>query len=108
MRGYVVAQPIAPLFVPAAHEIAAVGLIDDFYNEDFADILALSAGGSSSADLLAAAPSIQVVLLRARRYGALRHDELPPLHRFSLLPRLLIATPPAAGIERRECLATKR
>jgi hypothetical protein len=57
VRGYAVAQPIAPLLVPAAHEITAIGVIDDFYEEDFADISALSAGGSSGADLLAAAES---------------------------------------------------
>ena len=55
MRGYVIAQPIAPLLVPAAHEIAPIGVIDDFYDEDFADISALSTDASSGANLLAAA-----------------------------------------------------
>ena len=34
VRGYVIAQPIAPLLVPAAHEITAIGVVDDFYDED--------------------------------------------------------------------------
>ncbi len=57
VRGYVIAQPIAPLLVPAAHEIAAMGVIDDFYDEDLADISALPNGGSSAESLLAAAES---------------------------------------------------
>ncbi|MBV9169448.1 MAG: hypothetical protein JOZ81_05120 [Chloroflexi bacterium] len=55
VRGYVIAQPIAPLLVPAAHEITAIGVIDDFYDEDFADISAVSTDASSCANLLAAA-----------------------------------------------------
>ena len=57
VRGYVVAQPIAPLLVPAAHEVAAIGVIDDFYDGDFANVTALSNGGSSGGPLLAAAES---------------------------------------------------
>ena len=55
VRGYAIAQPIAPLLVPAAHEIGALGVIDDFYDQDFADIPALSTAASSGASLLAAA-----------------------------------------------------
>src|SRR5262245_25907654 len=55
LRGYVIAQPIAPLLLPAAHEITATGVIDDFYAEDFADVSAMSADTSSGANLLAAA-----------------------------------------------------
>jgi hypothetical protein len=57
MHGYVIAQPIAPLLVPVAHEIAAIGVIDDFYDEDFAEISTMSTDASSGADLLAAAES---------------------------------------------------
>ena len=57
VRGYVIAQPISPLLVPAAHNIAAIGVIDDFYNKDFADISAVSNGGSSGENLLSAAES---------------------------------------------------
>jgi hypothetical protein len=57
VRGYVIAQPIAPLLVPAAHEITAIGVVDDFYDEDLADISALSTDASSGANLLAAAES---------------------------------------------------
>jgi predicted N-acetyltransferase YhbS len=55
VRGYVISQPIAPLLVPAAHDITAIGVIDDFYDEDFADISALATDASSGASLLAAA-----------------------------------------------------
>jgi predicted N-acetyltransferase YhbS len=55
VRGYVIAQPMAPLLVPAAHELAPVGVIDDFYDEDFADISAMSTDASSGVNLLAAA-----------------------------------------------------
>jgi hypothetical protein len=57
VRGYAIAQPIAPLLVPAAHEISAIGVIDDFYHADFADGSTLSADSSSGASLLAAAES---------------------------------------------------
>ena len=57
VRGYVIAQPIAPLLVPAAHDIAAIGVIDDFFHEDFAAISVLSADASSGTNLLAAAES---------------------------------------------------
>jgi hypothetical protein len=56
VHGYIIAQPIAPLLVSAAHEIATVGVIDDFYDEDFADASVLSSG-SSGDNLLAAAES---------------------------------------------------
>jgi hypothetical protein len=57
VRGYIIAQPIAPLLVPAPHEITAIGVVDDFYDEDFADISIMSTGASSGANLLAAAES---------------------------------------------------
>ena len=57
VHGYVIAQPVSPLLVPAAHEIAGIGVIDDFYDEDFADISAVPSGGSSGESLLAAAES---------------------------------------------------
>jgi len=55
VRGYVIAQPMAPLLVPAAHDLAPVGVLDDFYDEDFADISAMSTNASSGVNLLAAA-----------------------------------------------------
>ena len=55
VRGYVIAQPIAPLLVPAAH--TTIGVIDDFYDEDFASVTTVLASGTSSEDLLAAAES---------------------------------------------------
>ncbi|WP_407159470.1 hypothetical protein [Bradyrhizobium sp. STM 3557] len=57
VRGYAVAQPIAPLLVPIAHEIEAIGVIDDFYDLDFAEVSALATNGTSGASLLAAAES---------------------------------------------------
>jgi hypothetical protein len=53
-RRYVIAQPSSPLLLPIAHETAAVGVIDDFYDDDFANLSALS-NSSLSDDLLAAA-----------------------------------------------------
>jgi hypothetical protein len=55
LRGYVIAQPCSSLLLPIAHEIAAVGLIDDFYDKDFADVSVVSNNGASAEDLLAAA-----------------------------------------------------
>jgi hypothetical protein len=55
VQGYIIAQPCSPLLVPIAHEIAAIGIIDDFYDENFANVSALSSCGSSGEDLLAAA-----------------------------------------------------
>jgi hypothetical protein len=57
VRGYVIAQPIAPLLVPAAHDTAAIGIIDDFYDADFSNVSAVSNGGVSGENLLAAAES---------------------------------------------------
>lgn len=47
-------EPIAPLLVPADHEIAGVGVIDDFYDKNLADISTLSNGGLSGESLLEA------------------------------------------------------
>jgi len=56
VHGYVIAQPISPLLVPVAHEAPAIGIIDDFYDEDFGSISDLASGGSGE-ELLAAAES---------------------------------------------------
>lgn len=56
VHGYVIAQPCSPLLIPVAHDVAAIGVIDDFYDEDFATVSAVSDSGSSE-DLLAAAES---------------------------------------------------
>jgi len=57
VRGYVIAQPISPLLVPTAHDVASIGAIDDFYDDDFANVSALSTGKSKGGNLLAAAES---------------------------------------------------
>ncbi len=57
VHGYVIAQPISPLLVPAAHEVAAIGVIDDFYDDDFASVSTVSNNGSNGEKLLAAAES---------------------------------------------------
>lgn len=57
VRGYIVAQPVSPLLVPAAHDIRAIGVIDDFYDKDFANVSAVSSGGATAADQLSAAES---------------------------------------------------
>ena len=55
VHGYIIAQPISPLLIPAPHEIAGIGVIDDFYDADLANVSAVSNGESSAANLLAAA-----------------------------------------------------
>jgi len=57
VQGYSIAQPIAPLLVPAAHDIKAVGVLDDFYSRDFASVASVSNGGQTAMALLAAAES---------------------------------------------------
>ena len=56
VHGYIIAQPSSALLLPAAHETAVVGVIDDFYDEDLANVAAVS-DGSSGENLLAAAES---------------------------------------------------
>jgi len=55
VHGYVIAQLISTMLVPAAHDVAAIGVIDDFYDDDFADVSAVSNSGSNGQNLLAAA-----------------------------------------------------
>jgi hypothetical protein len=57
VRGYVVAQPCSPLLVPIAHDVAGIGVVDDFYDADFANVATVSNNGTSGEDLLAAAES---------------------------------------------------
>ncbi len=57
VHGYIIAQPIAPLLVPAAHDIAAIGVIDDFYDLDFADVSTTASDGTTASALLSAAQS---------------------------------------------------
>jgi hypothetical protein len=57
VHGYVIVQPISPLLIPPPHEFATVGVIDDFYDVDFASVSTVSNGGSSAENLLAAAQS---------------------------------------------------
>ena len=57
MRGYIIAQPVSRLLIPAAHDIGATGVIDDFYDLDFANVSAVSNGGATAADLISAAES---------------------------------------------------
>ena len=55
IHGYVIAQPCPPLLLPVVHEAAAIGVIDDFYDESLADTAAAPTGGSGAEALLAAA-----------------------------------------------------
>ncbi len=57
VHGYVIAQPVSPLLVPAAHDIRTIGVIDDYYDRDFASVLAVSSGGTTAAGLLSAVES---------------------------------------------------
>jgi hypothetical protein len=58
LHGYVVAQPISPLLIPAGHDISRVGVIDDYYDLDFAEIPALGDDSAIAADLLSSAESV--------------------------------------------------
>ncbi len=55
VRGYVIAQPIAALLLPAAHDAKTVGVIDDFHDDDIADVATASHDGVSASKLLATA-----------------------------------------------------
>ena len=54
ISGYLIAQPITSLHVPAGHDVAPIGIIDDFYATDFAQVARLANGGRGAAGLLAA------------------------------------------------------
>ena len=66
VHGYVIAQAIAPLLIPAAHDIKTIGVIDDFYDADCADEGAIANDGATAAALLSAAESA----LARRGYAA--------------------------------------
>lgn len=55
LEGYAIAQPASRLHFPPAHDIAATGILDDFFHRDFADPVRLSHGGQGAAALLGAA-----------------------------------------------------
>jgi len=57
VHGYIIAQPVSPLLVSAAHDIRAIGVIDDFYDQGFANISAVSNDGAMATNLLSAAES---------------------------------------------------
>ncbi|MGP6086399.1 hypothetical protein [Antarctobacter jejuensis] len=55
LEGYAIAQPASRLHFPPAHEIAGVGVIDDFHHSDLADPMTLSNAGRNATGLLQAA-----------------------------------------------------
>jgi hypothetical protein len=55
VRGYVIAQPCSSLLIPTGHE--ALGVIDDFYDQDFANVSAVADHERRGEKLLAAAES---------------------------------------------------
>lgn len=55
IHGYAIAQPVSGLLVPAAHDIARIGVVDDFHDEDLADPAALAGDGATADALLSAA-----------------------------------------------------
>jgi hypothetical protein len=57
IHGYIIAQPCSPLLVPSAHEVTAIGAIDDFYDGDFTNVSVVSNEGATGENLLAAAES---------------------------------------------------
>ncbi|WP_208354189.1 hypothetical protein [Pseudaestuariivita rosea] len=52
IRGYAIAQPASPLHFPPAHDLNQIGVIDDFFHANFAEITTLSASGAEATDLL--------------------------------------------------------
>lgn len=54
LAGYAIAQPIARLLIPLAHDAAHIGVVDDFYDTDFAAIEG-APPASSAVHLLSAA-----------------------------------------------------
>lgn len=58
LRGYVIAQPLAPLLLPAAHELEATGVLDDFHDLDFADPAQAAPDAASASALLSAAEAV--------------------------------------------------
>ncbi|MEX0368266.1 MAG: hypothetical protein AB3N22_19545 [Ruegeria sp.] len=55
LEGYVIAQPASRLHFPAAHDIAATGVIDDYYHPELANPEALDKGRNGARALLHAA-----------------------------------------------------
>ena len=52
VEGYVVAQPASRLHFPPAHDIAAIGVVDDFYHPDLADPAATAGEAPGASALL--------------------------------------------------------
>src|SRR4029079_6706799 len=55
LDGYGIAQPASRLHFPPAHDIAATGIIDDYFHTEFADPADLKNGGRGATSLLRAA-----------------------------------------------------
>lgn len=65
VNGFIIAQPGSPLHIPAAHDVARVGLIDDFYAAAFETHVTPSDGPSICALLVAAE-----AVLKAKGYNS--------------------------------------
>lgn len=55
LDGYVIAQPASRLHFPPAHDITAIGVIDDYYHRELADFETRDAGHQGALALLRAA-----------------------------------------------------
>ena len=55
LEGYVIAQPASRLHFPPAHDIAGIGVIDDYYHPELANPATLVDGGRKATALLRAA-----------------------------------------------------
>ena len=55
LDGYVIAQPASRLHFPPAHDISAIGVIDDFFHRQYADPAQTREGGVGALALLQAA-----------------------------------------------------
>jgi hypothetical protein len=53
--GYIIAQPCAPLLAPIMNDPAKIGVVDDYYDGDFATVSATTGGHASATGLLVAA-----------------------------------------------------
>jgi hypothetical protein len=55
LGGYIIAQPASRLHFPPAHDISAIGVIDDYFHRDFSDPAKVQEGGKEATALLQAA-----------------------------------------------------
>ncbi len=60
LHGYIIAQPIAGFLVPTGHDKGKLGVMDDFYDDDFSNISGSLNAAPNAVALLSAAENILV------------------------------------------------